>query len=169
MARTTRRRTPSAPTPAAELVRAVLKRHGVEAAVREHRIVTEWETIVGPRVAARAWPDGLKNGVLFVRVTNSAWLQELGFLREPLARAANQAIGAPLVREVHLHLGARRGRDGDDVVAALAAQRRIRQPARAPRPMPSTGELARIDRETARVGDAELRAILRDVRRRLGL
>src|SRR5262249_17937672 len=123
----------------------------------------------GARVAVRAWPDGLKNGVLFVRVTNSAWLQELGFLREPLARAANQAIGAPLVREVHLHLGARRSRDADDVVAALAAHRRARAPARAPRPPASAADLARIDRETARVGDGELRALLRDVRRRLGL
>src|SRR5262249_14417494 len=63
-------------TRAGELVRAVLTRYGVEGAVREHRLVTEWESIVGPRVAARAWPDGLRHGVLYVRVTNSAWMHE---------------------------------------------------------------------------------------------
>jgi predicted nucleic acid-binding Zn ribbon protein len=163
------RRTRGVPTPAAELVRSVLKRYGVEGAVREHRIVTEWESIVGDRVAARAWPDGLKNGVLFVRVTNSSWLQELGFLREALARAANEVVGAPLVREVRLHLGARPGAVGDDLVAALAAQRRPRARPRPPRPAPTAAALARIDRETAAVEDADLRAVMRDVRRRLGL
>jgi predicted nucleic acid-binding Zn ribbon protein len=163
------KRTRGAPTPAAQLVSAVLRRYGVESAVREHRIVTEWEAIVGDRVAARAWPDGLKNGVLYVRVTNSGWLQELGFLREALVRAANQAVGAPLVREIRLHLGARPGGVGDDLVAALAAQRRPRGRPRSARPAPSSATLARIDRETAAVGDDELRAVLRDVRRRLGL
>jgi len=156
---------------AGELVRAVLARHGVEAAVREHRLVTEWETIVGPRVAARAWPDGLKHGVLYVRVTNSAWLHELGFLREALVREANRAAGdPPLVKEVRLHLGSRRthATDESDLVAALAEQRRVK-PAPKPRRPPSTGELARIDREAGAVRDPELAAVIRDVRRRLGL
>jgi predicted nucleic acid-binding Zn ribbon protein len=152
MARASRRRDRSVPTHAAELVRGVLRRYGVESAVREHRIVTEWTTIVGDRVAARAWPDGLKNGVLFVRVTNSAWLHELGFLREAIARAANQTVGRTIVREVHLHLGRRRASpDADDVVAALAAQRRPRPAPRAPR-----------------AADDELRAMVADVQRRLG-
>jgi hypothetical protein len=154
---------------AGELVRGVLVRYGVEGAVREHRLVTEWETIVGPRVAARAWPDGLKHGVLYVRVTNSAWLHELGFLREAFAREANRVVGhPPLVKEVRLHLGARRGDDADDLVAALAARQRPRAAPR-PRPVPSSAELQRIDRESDRVHDIELRAVIRDVRRRLGL
>lgn len=156
---------------AGELVRAVLARHGVEAAVREHRLVTEWETIVGPRVAARAWPDGLKHGVLYVRVTNSAWLHELGFLREALVREANRAVGdPPLVKEIRLHLGSRRptSTEESDLVAALAAQRRAK-PAPKPRRVPSTGDLARIDREAAAVRDPDLAAVIRDVRRRLGL
>jgi hypothetical protein len=152
-------------------VRAVLARHGVEAAVREHRLVTEWESVVGPRVAARAWPDGLKNGVLYVRVTNSAWLHELGFLREALVREANRAAGdPPLVKEVRLHLGSRRtpATDEDDLVAALASQRRAK-PAPRPRRPASTGELARIDQEAGAVRDPDLAAVIRDVRRRLGL
>jgi hypothetical protein len=163
--------------PAGELVEGILRRYGVAGAVREHRLVTEWAAIVGPRVAARAWPDGLANGVLYVRVTNSAWMHELGFLREALAREANRVLGdPPLVKELRLHLGARRARGGadappdlDDLVAALAAQRRRRPAPRPPRPVPTPAERSRIDRETDAVGDDELRAILRDVRHRLGM
>lgn len=165
-----RSRTRSA-TAAGVLVRGVLSRYGVETALREHRLVTEWDAIVGPRVSARAWPDGLRKGVLYVRVTNSAWLHELGFLREALVREANKIVGAPpLVREVRLHLGeARHGQDADDLVAALSAQKRSR-PAPRPRLVPASAlELARIDEEAGRVGDVELREVIRDMRRRLGL
>jgi hypothetical protein len=156
---------------AGELVHSVLARYGVEGAMREHRLVTQWDAIVGERVSARAWPDGLHRGVLYVRVTNSAWLHELGFLREALVREANKIVGdPPLVKEVRLHLGDRRqSQDVDDVLAALVGQKRARL---APRPRlvpPSTADLARIDLEAQGVEDAELRVIIRDVRRRLGL
>ena len=156
---------------ASELVRAVLSRYGVEGAVREHRLVTEWESIVGPRVAARAWPDGLRHGVLYVRVTNSAWMHELGFLGDAVVREANRVVGdPPLVTSVRLHLGARRPahRDEDDLVAALAARKKP-QPSVRPLPRASAGDLERIDREADLVGDAELREVIRDVRRRLAL
>lgn len=157
-------------TSAAELVRGLLSRYGVESAVREHRIVTEWEEIVGARVAARAWPDGLNAGVLYVRVTNSSWMQELGFLREAMIREANRIVGdPPLVREVRLHLGARRSTDAADLVAALAAQRRPRPAPRAPRVPVLAAEITRIDHEASAVSDPNLRAVIRDVRRKIGL
>jgi hypothetical protein len=167
------RRRGGASRAAGELVRAVLARYGVAGAVREQRLVTEWEAIVGPRVAARAWPDGLRRGVLYVRVTNSAWMHELGFLREALVREANRTVGdPPLVKDVRLHLGGkRRGEapDPEDLVAALAAQTRHRPPPRPPRPPASPAELARIDREAGEVRDPDLRELIRDVRRRLGM
>jgi predicted nucleic acid-binding Zn ribbon protein len=169
--KTARRPRAKVATRAGELVRSVLTRYGVEGALREHRLVTEWDKIVGARVAARAWPDGLRHGVLYVRVTNSAWLHELAFLREALVREANKIVGdPPLVKEVRLHLGDRRSsQDAEDLVAALAGQKRPKLAAR-PRLAPaSAAQLARIDVEADRVRDAELREIIRDVRRRLGL
>ena len=86
----------------------VLEQRGVASEVREQRLVTEWEDIVGERVAVRAWPDGLRQGVLFIRVSNSAWLHELSFLKEAILASANRMAGPPtLVKEVRLHLGPR--------------------------------------------------------------
>ena len=160
------------PRPAVALVDAILKKYGAHKPVREHRLVTGWKEIVGDRVAARAWPDGLKDGVLFVRVVNSAWLHELSFLRDAVAERANALVGPPpLVREVRFHLGARRGEDLDDDLVAELSRRvaQLRRPAPRTLPPPSEATLALIDHETAAIGDPELRSTLRALRRRLGL
>lgn len=160
------------PLEAGALVESVLRRYGVSAPVREHRLVTSWDEIVGERVAARAWPDGLKDGVLWVRVSNSAWMHELSFLREPIAARANELVGARIVRDVRFHLGSRNAsaeEDRDDVVAALSRRLRPRKKATPARPTPSPALLDAIDEETARVSDPELRDTLRALRRRLGL
>jgi predicted nucleic acid-binding Zn ribbon protein len=163
-----RRRDRRAPEPAGALVAGVLARTGVASAVREHRLVTEWATMVGERVAARAWPDSLERGVLYVRVVSSAWMHELGFLRAPLLEAARRVTGdPPLVKEIRFHLGARRQTSDDDAVAALARKRRAPRPAARPAPPLSPEAAARIDRETERVGDEELREIIREAWRRL--
>ncbi len=162
----------SVPRPASSLVDQVLRAHGAHAAVREHRLVTGWIDIVGERVAQRAWPSGLQKGVLWVRVANSAWMQELSFLREAIARAADDYLGPPpLVREVRLHLPGKGEpqNDSEDVVAALARRKRPKKVPPPPRPVPGAETLVRIDAETDAVKDDELRESIRKLRRKLGM
>jgi hypothetical protein len=156
---------------AADMIGRVLDGYRVARDVREHRIVTEWRQIVGERIATRTWPDGLKNGVLWVRVANSAWLQELSFLRDEVASRTNEHLGPPqLVAEVKFHIGSRRGRDPDDAVASLARRLAPRPRKRVRKFPPATPEtLERIDAETAGVDDPDLRTAIRDVRRKIGL
>jgi hypothetical protein len=155
---------------AGDLVGDLLGKRGVAAAVREHRLVTGWVDIVGERVATRAWPSGLRKGVLFVRVANSAWMQELSFLREAMVKAALAHTGEPaLVKDVRLHLPGKNEPDDDaaDVVAALSRRKR---PRRIPTPaaLPDPATRARIQRETDKVADAELREAILALRLRLG-
>jgi len=156
---------------ASNLIERVLSSYGVDRDIREQRIVLEWAAIVGERVARRTWPDGLRDGVLWVRVANSAWLQELSFLRSAMVERANELVGAPpLVREVRLHVGARKEQDADDVVAALAQRVMFQRRRRPWRPTPATGAaLERIEKETAAVESDELRAAIREARIKLGL
>jgi predicted nucleic acid-binding Zn ribbon protein len=165
---TSRRRQRHQPEDAGALVAQVLQRAGVAGAVREQRLVTEWSRMVGERIAARAWPDGLERGVLYVRVVSSAWMHELAFLREPLIEAARQVTGnPPLVREIRFHLGGRRSSGSDDLVGNLARRRRAARPAPPPPPPISPEAAAHIDRETQGIADDELREIIREAWRRL--
>jgi predicted nucleic acid-binding Zn ribbon protein len=138
--------------------------------VREHRLVTDWAEIVGERVAVRAWPVGLKAGVLRVRVSNSAWLHELSFLKDALVGRANQIVGnPPLVKEIRFTQGTPKpgDTDEDDVVAALARRRGPKRVAPA-RPAPSAAASQRIERETEAITDPELRAAVRSLRMKIG-
>jgi hypothetical protein len=153
------------------LVSAVLDLRGVTRLVRERSIMTDWATIVGARVAARAWPTALRDGVLWVRVANSAWLQELTFLRDSMIAAIVGRTGQPpLVRELRLHLPGRDEPLGGPGELGAARSLGHRPPLPPPRVWPSLAAdtAARIDRETAAIEDEELRQAMRALRRRLG-
>ena len=139
--------------------------------IRALRLVVDWRDLVGERFAARTSPDGLSKRVLWVRVSNSAWLQELSFLKAQLLANISAALGEPrLVDDVRFHLGSRRAEE-DDLLARAAHEVRRRVPLRRrPLPPPATGEhLLSIERETAAIDDPELRALVREARRRLDL
>jgi hypothetical protein len=144
--------------------------HGLSDELRGFDLLLRWDEIVGERVARRTRPDGFFRRVLWVRVANSSWLHELTMMKPALLAAVRAAAGdPPLVDDLKFHLGRRRDADGDDALAEvdrLSALRRA--PARRlPPPPPATGDAkVRIDRETDRVDDPELREILRSVRTR---
>ncbi len=161
-----RRRRAGEQRTAGSILDRILEGHGIERNVREHRIVLDWKRIVGERIAARTWPDGLRSGVLWVRVANSAWLQELSFLRQTMVQRANELVGEPpLVQDVRLHIGARKQSDDDDVVAALALRVFQRRHRRAYSPTPASGAvLAQIEKDAAKVEDKQLREAIRGAR-----
>ncbi len=154
----------------AELMRRLLDGHGLAEEVREHRLVTEWRALVGERIAARTRPGRVRDGVLMVRVSNSAWLNELSFFTDDLLERINARLGNPaLVREIRLYLGRARRGDSEEVDRAHARTRRPPLRAR-PLPAPATGsDLERIREEVATVDDDELRAEILEARRKLNL
>jgi hypothetical protein len=156
--------------PADEVISDALAFAGLTEVVRAHRIVTEWRDMVGDRVAQRTWPDGLKDRVLWVRVSSSAWLHELTLLKAQILGGIDRVLGAPrLVEDLKLHIGVRKQVDADDMIALAqqARRRRWMKPPAKPLPPPATGAAKeRIDREAAAVEDDELRDLIRTVRTR---
>ncbi len=153
--------------PAAEAIAAALAHNGLAAPLREHQLITDWRDMVGERVAARTWPDGLKARVLWVRVASSAWLHELTVLKAQLIAGIDRVMGEPrLVDDIRFHLGARRQVDDDDLLARAAqARRRAAPPPPKPLPPPAAGEArVRIEHESAAIADDELRALVARVR-----
>jgi hypothetical protein len=167
-----RRRRLRTTVPAAERIRAVLAGHGLTEEIRALRIVTEWAEMVGVRFAARTRPDGLSKRVLWVRVASSAWMHELSFLKTQVLDTINRALGEPrMVDEVRFHLGGWRRTEADDLLAGAArdVRRRTLFPRKPPPPAATGARLAAIERETATIDDPELRALVRDARRRWDL
>ena len=71
------------------------------------RIWKEWEGAVGAAIAKNAQPEWIKNGKLRVRVSNSVWLQELGFVEETIKEKLNRRLGRKAVNRIEFRLGSK--------------------------------------------------------------
>jgi len=146
----------------------VLKRHHIAKEIREHRLLLQWEKIVGKRIANRTLPDRLQKGVLWVRVESSSWMHQLSFMKADIIEKANELCGEDVVSDLHFHLG-RHNRQGDDALSAAVRIRRAPIAAR-PLPPPARGrQLQAIENEASSIEDDELRQLIIDVRRRNNL
>lgn len=93
------------PAPLSDLLAATFAGKPVQSRFREMKIWEVWESAVGPQIAAKALPASFRDGVLTVRVANSAWMQQLSLLKTDIVSQLNGAIGEPLVREIFLKQG----------------------------------------------------------------
>jgi hypothetical protein len=154
-------------TSAADAIAGLLEGYHVAEEVRARRLVTEWPAVVGSRFAARTWPEDVRDRVLWVRVSNHSWMQELSFAKAKLIERIHELTGdPPLIDDVRFHLGGKRKDDLTDVRAAIRQRRPIRR--RRPLPAPATGpRLAQIERECQAVEDPELREVIAEARRLL--
>jgi predicted nucleic acid-binding Zn ribbon protein len=77
------------------ILKKVLKRYGLSNRVDEYAFVAKWHEIVGVEVAKRAKPERVSNGILFIRVTDSIWAQELSLRSEKIISRVNQFLTSP--------------------------------------------------------------------------
>ena len=78
----------------------MLRQLGLEQQLLGWRAVSEWEQLVGPRVAQHTRAVAFRDGTLQVEVEGSAWMQELGFLKRDLVQKINRHLGASFVQDV---------------------------------------------------------------------
>jgi hypothetical protein len=82
--------------------------------LREHAVWNVWDEVVGPLLASKSAPIRIEEGKLFVRVANSAWMQELQFLKDDIRSRLNHRLGASVVRGLYLVLGAGKPRKSEE-------------------------------------------------------
>lgn len=88
---------------------AILKRlttkMGIETRLEMEKAVVLWEEVVGAKVARRARAEAVRGGILFVRVANSTWLQELSLLKEGIIERLNSLLEAQVVEDIVFRVG----------------------------------------------------------------
>jgi hypothetical protein len=78
--------------PIGESVRRELGRFGTAGEMTD--LVSAWPQLVGPQVAANAWPARLaRDGTLHVATSSSAWAFELGQLEREILPRLREALG----------------------------------------------------------------------------
>jgi len=91
-------------TPVSADLKSVLRRIGQGQSGVHPEIWARWSEIVGHDIAGRAFPRKLEGGVLTVAVSNSAWMQELSYLKPRLLDRFEEEVGKGVVAEIRLVL-----------------------------------------------------------------
>lgn len=140
---------------------AALGFHEITDDIRAQRIAAEWTELVGAKIASRTRPDVVRDRVLHIDVSTSAWMHELSLLKPQLLAGLLERLGEPrLFDDLKLKLAGRAKHPTD---APTAGRRSI--PAPRPFPIAATGAARdRIEKEAEAVEDPELRALIARVR-----
>lgn len=143
-----------APLPVDNIMTRMFTNTPIAQRLRESRIWVIWDEAVGKNVAAKARPEGFKNGVLTVAVCAAPWLQQLNFMKREIIDALNRSLGAPLVTDIFLKAG------GPVKPATNPKPEQVR-----PRSL-SPEELLQTENIAAEAGDPELQKALLDLIRK---
>lgn len=82
----------SSPQKVNGVLRAALRRYGIDKDLARYQFVTHWNEIVGEDIAKRSKPECFRNGALIVRVSDSAWAQELSFRKDVILQRLRRFI-----------------------------------------------------------------------------
>ncbi len=136
--------------PASSAVSGFLQSQEIAQMLRPHLAKVHWVGVVGPQVAGVTQVESVRDGVLFVRVKNSVWANELTLLKEDMLRRLNSKLGGRVLTDIHFK-------------ASGLARDKKKPPAAAPA-TPTAQELARITlpREASLRIETALAAITED-------
>lgn len=67
----------------------------------------KWGDYVGPTIASQTEPVGLHRGTLYVWVRNSAWMQQMVFMKDEIQQTLNKKLGSSLVKNIRFTLDRR--------------------------------------------------------------
>lgn len=79
-----------------------IRENDLEKPLLEHRVVEQWDTILGPTIARYSRDISVNDGMLRVRITNAALRQELFEQRYKLINKLNEAVGGEAVKDIRL-------------------------------------------------------------------
>ena len=99
------RKIPSPFTPLSAIVEHFIRNRGLEGKQRERNLKNGLDEIVGEPISSHTRPDTIRFGTLHVLVDNSAWLQQLTFLKPELMKKIERYLGEGVIKDIALRLG----------------------------------------------------------------
>ena len=94
---------PRDPQPLGRLVRRMVAERGWDRQTAEARVIGDWESLVGPEIAAKSKPVGLRDGELTLQAESTAWATQLRLLSGKLLGLLSAEVGPNVVRKIRVH------------------------------------------------------------------
>ena len=80
-----------------------LRRQGLESPLRQRRLLTSWDDVVGEPIARYTSERFIKNQTLFVKVNNPALRADLSMGRSILVKRLNECDGAQVIVDIKFY------------------------------------------------------------------
>lgn len=79
---------------------SLLRKIGIESKVKEFEVIVKWSSIVGERVAKSTHPERVVDGILFVKVKNSVWRNELIYMKKEILSNIDKTVGTGIIKDI---------------------------------------------------------------------
>jgi hypothetical protein len=132
-------------------VKGALHRLNLDAKMKGYAAWGVWDKAVGETIAQQAQPAFMRGGVLFVKCSSSAWMQQLQFMKGKICEQLNRLLGKDVIKDIRFQMGMiDRLSQGD----ASAKNQEV---------VLDAAEQARIDEALRPLADPEMREIARRI------
>ena len=89
-----------APRTFGEIVPDICAALDLQDAYREHRALRIWDTVVGEAISHVTRVETFSRGILYVRVHNPSWRNELSMRKRTIVSNLNKALGKDMVKDI---------------------------------------------------------------------
>ena len=90
-----------APVTVREALDSYLTKSGLGRRLAQAQVIPEWPRLVGPQIAAVTVPESVTpDGMLFVRVATSAWMNELQLMAPEIMARVNAGRGPGRIKTI---------------------------------------------------------------------
>lgn len=86
-------------------IKGALHRLNLDTKMRGYAVWGVWDQAVGETVAQQAQPTFVRGGILFVKCSSSAWMQQLQFMKGKIREELNRLVGSEVVKDIRFQMG----------------------------------------------------------------
>jgi predicted nucleic acid-binding Zn ribbon protein len=85
-----------------QALKKLLNDLGIEDNVTNYQVINLWTEVVGKKIATVSTAEKIENKILFVKVTNDSWRNELTFHKKEIVEKLNNKIGKRVIEDIRL-------------------------------------------------------------------
>jgi len=78
----------------------IVKQYGLEQHLLEGRVINEWNEIVGSRISRNTEIKKIENGIIYIKVKNDVWRNELMFYKKKFIDKINEILGKSVISDI---------------------------------------------------------------------
>lgn len=133
-----------------DIISGILKNRGWETKVRENRVFSIWDEVVGDEIAKNSLPKRIDRGSLLVITRNPTWTQQLTMMKKKIIDKINKKLKDKIVKDIRFIQG-----EIPDKIDVLPNENRV-DPPRSSKIIDHKGT----DKLTKDIKDGDLREVL---------